>query len=167
MKSLSLAVVVCLLSIASFAQAPPSAFASTTISFGLTPLSLPRSGQTLTGMETDALVHFTPNNIFGETTLISNSPFVGGRYDRVFPSVAKFLQNHTSLTGGNFEAYATVSLGVVLSDKERWGERAGIGLKYAPSGSDNFNIGVEAQWNNFPGIAHNIPSVAVGPNFRF
>jgi hypothetical protein len=170
MKTLSIvAVVALLLSLACFAQTapPPSAFSATTISFGLTPITLPRSGQTLSGMETDAMVHFSANNIFGETSLISSSPFVGGRYDRVFPSVANWLQNHTSLTGGNFQAYATVSLGVVLADKERWGERAGLGLKYAPGATENFNIGIEAQWNNFPGIAHHIPSIAIGPNFRF
>jgi len=149
------------------AQAPPSAFESTSISFNLTPITLPGQQQTLSGAETDALVHFTPNNIFGETTLISTSPFVGGRYERVFPSIANWLQNHTSLTGGNFQAGITMSLGVVKADKTHWGERAGIFLKYAPSGASNFNIGIDAEWNNLPGIAHHIPSIAVGPNFRF
>lgn len=155
------------LAVAQTPTTPPSAFAGTSISFSLTPLTLPGNQQTLSGIETDALVHFTPNNIFGETTLISTQPFIGGRYERVFPSVANFLQNHTALLGGNFQAGITMSLGVVKGDRLHWGERAGIFLKYAPSGSDNFNLGVDAEWNNLPGIGRHVPSIAVGPNFRF
>lgn len=168
-KFLTLALVLSLATLASSQTptTPPSAFSATTISFGLSPLTLPGTDQTLTGMETDAMIHFTPNNIFGSTTLISTEPFIGGRYDRVFPSIANFLENHTALTGGHYEAYATVSFGVVKADRSHYGERAGIGLRYAPNGSDNFDVGVEIQWNNLPGIAHNKPSVVVGPHFRF
>lgn len=155
------------LAIAQTPAPPPTAFTDTTISFNLSPITLPGIGQTLSGAETDALVHFTPNNVFGETALISNQSFIGGRYERTFPSVANFLQNHTTLTGGNFQFGLTVSAGVVKADTNHWGERAGLFLKYAPNGSTNFNIGVDAEWNNLPGIAHNIPSIAIGPNFRF
>jgi hypothetical protein len=171
MKTLLLAVCIVLMTAVCFCQTtpttPPSAFQDTTISFNLTPITLPRTGTTLAGAETDALIAFTPNNAIGETTLISAEPFIGARYERTFPSIAKWLQNHTSLTGGNFEAGITISGGVVKANKEYWGERAGIFLKYAPNGATNFNIGVDAEWNNLPGIAHNIPSIAVGPNFRF
>lgn len=168
MKTLAIVLLTVLIATAAFAQTtPPSAFGGTSISFGLTPITLPGTGQTLTGVETDAMVHFTPNNVFGPTTIISTSPFVGGRYDRVFPQIANYLENHTSLTGGHFQAYVTMSLGVVKAANPHWGERAGLGLRYAPNGSDNFDVGFEVQWNNLPGIAHNKPSVVVGPNFRF
>lgn len=152
-----------------FAQTapPPSAFETTTLSFALSPITLPSTVSTLSGAETDLLMHFTPNNVFGATSLISSSTFVGGRYEHAFPSIANYLQNHTSLTGGNFQAGVTASLGVVKADKERWGERAGFFLKYAPSGATNFNLGIDVEWNNLPGIAHHIPSIAIGPNFRF
>lgn len=151
------------------AQVTPAsnAFASTTYSFNLSPITLPGSSQTLSGAETDIMVHFTDNNIFGETTLISSAPFIGGRYERTFPVISDYLQNHTALTGGHFQVGVTVSLGVVKGDRSHWGERGGVFMKYAPNGSDNFNVGFEASWNNLPGIAHNIPSVVVGPNFRF
>jgi hypothetical protein len=148
-------------------QTSPSAFADTTYNFTLTPVTLPSLGTTLAGMETDVLINLTKNNNLGETTLISSSPFIGGRYERVFPSVATWLQTHTNFTGGNFQAGLTVSLGVVKADKERWGERAGVFLKYAPNGATNFNVGLDVEANNLPGIAHWQPSIAVGPNFRF
>ena len=158
---------------AAFAQAPPNAFAASNFSFNLSPISLPNLGSSIAGAETDALFPFTTNNIIGETTLIGQSTFVGGRYERVFPSVAKYLQEHTALTGGNFQAGVTSSLGVVkASSKTTWGGRAGFFLRYAPAGSTNFNIGIEAQANYLPNYAganspHWVPSVAIGPNFRF
>lgn len=169
----SVVAVVLLVAAFGFAQAPPNAFQSTSFSFNLSPITLPNVGSTLSGAETDAMFPLTTNNRFGETTLIGQSTFIGGRYDRVFPSIAKYLQNHTALTGGNFEAGISSSLGVVkASTKNEWGGRAGFFLKYAPNGATNFNIGFEAQANYLPRYAgdsspHWIPSIAVGPNFRF
>ena len=164
-----------ILSAVAFAQStPPSVFNSTTMSFSLTPITLPGTAQgTLSGAETDVLFPFTTNNMFGETTLVGESTFIGGRYNRVFPSVAKYLENHTALTGANFQFGLTSSLGVVKSSvKPSWGGRAGFFLNYAPAGSQNFAIGFEAQANYLPNYSgpnsrHWIPSVAVGPNFRF
>jgi hypothetical protein len=173
MKKFSIIALVCILTAAAFAQAPPNAFETTTFSFNLTPVSLPNLGASISGAETDALFPLTANNRFGETTLIGESTFIGGRYDRAFPSVAKYLQNHTSLTGGNFEAGVTSSLGVVkAAAKTSWGGRAGFFLRYAPAGSTSFNIGFEAQANYLPNYAgpntqHWNPSIAIGPNFRF
>lgn len=176
MKALIVAV---FLTAAAFAQTvavpvpPPNAFSDTTINFNLTPITLPGTNNgTLSGAETDVTFPLTTNNIFGETTLIGESTFVGGRYERVIPSVAKYLQNHTALTGGNFQFAVTSSLGVVRGVKTSWGGRAGFSLKYAPAGSTSFNIGFEAQANYLPNYAgpnsqHWIPSIAVGPNFRF
>jgi len=153
------------------AQAPPNAFATTSFSFNLSPINLPGVGTTLTGAETDAMFPLTTNNRFGETTLIGQSTFIGGRYDRVFPSIAKYLQNHTALTGGNFEAGLTSSLGVVKNANTNWGGRAGVFLRWAPAGSTSFNVAFEAQANYLPNYAGNsphwVPSVAIGPNFRF
>ena len=166
MKNVFLAVLV--LSMAAVAQtAPASPFADTTYSFGLTPVTLPGSGQTLSGAETDMMINVTPNNAFGQSTLISSKPFVGGRYDRTFPAVGKWLQNHTALTGFNFQAYLTGSVGIVKADQSHWGERVGGGIRWAPSGATNFSIAFEAQANNLPGISHWIPSLAISPQFRF
>lgn len=152
---------------------PASVFSGTTINFGLTSLQLPGTSQgTLSGMETDVTFPLTTNNIFGETTLVGEATFVGGRYERVIPSVAKYLQNHTALTGGNFQFALTSSLGVVKGAKASWGGRAGVTLKYAPAGSTVFDIGFEAQANYLPNYSgpnsqHWVPSLAIGPNFRF
>ena len=173
MRTVLTVVAVLFLAVGLVAQTtPPSAFQTTSFSFNLTPLTLPNMGSSIAGFETDAMFPLTTNNRFGETTLIGQSTFVGGRYDRVFPSVANYLQNHTALTGGNFEAGITSSLGVVKASQTSWGGRAGVFLKYAPNGSSNFNIGFEAQANYLPRYAgdsspHWVPSVAVGPNFRF
>lgn len=169
-----ISVVAVVLLCAAFAvcQAPPSAFSTTTFSFNLSPINLPGLGASVSGAETDAMFPLTTNNRFGETTLIGQSTFIGGRFDHVFPSVAKYLQSHTALTGGNFEAGITSSLGVVKSANSNWGGRAGLFLRYAPGGATNFNIGFEAQANYLPNYAgasspHWVPSIAVGPNFRF
>ena len=162
-------VVLLLASFCAFAQTvpPQSSFADTTYTFGLTPVTLPGAGTTLSGAESDILIHVTPNNAFGPTTLISSSTFVGGRYDRSFPVVANWLQNHTALTGFNYQFYVTGSVGVVKGDTSHWGERAGVGLRGAPSGSTNFSVAFEAQANNLPGISRWVPSVAISPQFRF
>ena len=163
-----------LVSVAALGQTtPPSAFATTSFTFNLSPISLPNIGTSLSGAETDAMFNFTTNNQFGTTSLIGASTFVGGRYDHTFPSVANYLQNHTALTGGNFQFGVSSSLGVVKAQfKTFWGGRAGLFLRYAPAGSQNFNIGFEAQANYLPEYAsatspHWIPSIAIGPNFRF
>ena len=170
MKTLCIGIALLLLSVCALSQTtttPPSVFDATTFSFGLTPLTLPSLGRTLSGMETDTMIHFTPNNIFGATTLISSSPFIGGRYERVIPSVGTYLENHTALTGANFQAYLTGSLGVVKAANNYWGERVGAGLKWAPAGSSSFDVAIDIEANNLPGIGHWIPSVAISPQFRF
>lgn len=171
---IKLALSLVLLSTLALAQAlpdapqPQSPFADNTYSFGLTPVTLPGTGTTLAGAETDIMIHITENNTIGQTMLISTSPFIGGRYEHAFPAVAKWLQDHTALTGYNYQFYVTGSLGVVKgSDKSHWGERAGLGLKWAPAGTSNFDVAFEAQANNLPGISHWIPSVAISPQFRF
>lgn len=165
-----------LVAVAASAQATPkSPFAESTMSFNLSQISLPGQQQTLAGMESDALITFSEYLNVGETTLISTSPFIGGRYEIVIPAVAKYLQNHSSLSGANFQFGITGSAGVVKSSlASHWGERAGIFLKYAPAGNQNFNLGIDIEANNMPGIdpsnakyGHWVPSVAVGPAFRF
>jgi hypothetical protein len=151
-----------------------SAFIDTTYSFGLTPVTLPGVGTTVAGAESDILVSLTPNNDVGPTTLISNDTFVGGRYDRVIPQVATWLQNHTALTGYNYQFGVTSSLGIVKGAANHWGERAGFFLRWAPSGSTSFSLAFEVQANHLPGITDQVPkqsswlpSVALSPTFRF
>jgi hypothetical protein len=174
MKFARFALALTLFSVLCFAQKQESAFADTTYTFGLTPITFPGVGTTLAGAESDILVSFTPNNAAGPSTLISNVTFVGGRYDRTFPAVANWIQNHTALTGYNYQFYATGSLGVVKAATNHWGERAGLGLRWAPAGSTSFSVAFEAQANILPGItdtvpgkSHWMPSIVVSPQFRF
>lgn len=154
-----------------FAQTTPTPatpFSSTSVSFSLTPITLPSVGQTLAAAETDTLFHFTTNNLIGATVLVSSESFVGGRYNRVFPSVSTWLQNHTALQGNQFEVGLTLSGGVVEAAKVQWGGRGGVFINYALNGS--WAMGFEAQANYLPGIITNgkwIPSFAIGPNFHF
>lgn len=146
----------------------PTPFAGTSVSFGLTPVTLPNYGQTLAGAETDTLFHFTDYNVIGPTILVSSSTFVGGRYNRIFPSVSNFLQKYTALTGNQFQVGFTVSGGVVETGKSKWGGRAGFFINYALNNS--WAMGFEAQANYLPGIVTGgnwAPSIAVGPNFHF
>lgn len=146
----------------------PTPFASSSVSFSLTPITLPSVGTTLAGAETDTLFHFTTNNLVGATILVSSSTFVGGRYNRIFPSVSTWLQNHTALQGNLFEVGFTASGGVIESAKTQWGGRSGFFVNYALNGS--WAMGFEAQANYMPGLSGTqkwVPSVAVGPSFRF
>jgi hypothetical protein len=170
-QTLTLAFLCLALTVSSHAQAatppPTSAFADTTVSFGLTAVTLPSRVQTLSGAETDILLNLSTNNVIGETTLISSSPFIGGRYIRLFPSVSKWIQTHTVLTGGHFQAGFTASLGVVKASTPHYGERFGFVLNYAPAGSSSFGLGLDVEANNLPGISHWVPSIAVAPTFHF
>jgi hypothetical protein len=154
-----------------FAQTPapsPTPFSSASVSFGLTPIVVPGYGQTLAGAETDTLFSLTTNNLIGPTVLVSGSSFIGGRYNRVFPSVSTWLQKHTALTGTDFQVGFTASAGVVETGKSQWGGRGGFFVNYALN--NTWAMGFEAQANYLPGIATNgkwAPSIAVGPNFHF
>jgi hypothetical protein len=178
-QTLTLSFLCLALCVAGFAQtapttpAPVNAFSTTSFNFNLSPITLPNLGSSISGAESDALFALTANNMFGETMLIGQSTFIGGRYERLVSSIAKYLQSHTALTGGNFQAGLTSSLGVVKAAvKNEWGGRVGLFLRYAPGGTQNFNMAFEAQANYLPGYAganspHWVPSLAVGPNFRF
>jgi hypothetical protein len=172
MKKISTLGFLCLaLTLAGFAQtsapAPASAFADTTVTFGLTPVSLPSKVQTLSGVETDILLNISASNVLGETSLISTSPFIGGRYIRLFPSASKWIQTHTAFTGGHFQAGLTTSFGIVKASTPHYGERFGFVLNYAPAGSSTFGLGLDVEANNLPGIARWVPSIAVAPTFHF
>ena len=157
-----------LVSVAAFAQTTTNPFASSTVSFGLTPITLPTIGQTLAGAETDTLFHFTTNNMVGSTIVVSSSTFIGGRYNRIFPFISSYLQNHTALQGNQFQVGLTLSGGITETSKTQWGGRGGIFVNYALNNS--WAMGFEAQANYLPGIVTVgkwAPSVAVGPLFRF
>lgn len=146
----------------------PTPFSTASVSFGLTPVTLPNVGTTLAGAETDTLFHFTNYNLIGPTVLVSTNTFVGGRYNRIFPSISTWLQNHTSLQGNLFQVGLTVSGGVVESGKSQWGGRSGLYVNYALN--NTWAMGFEAQANYLPGLFGTGkwgPSIAVGPSFHF
>jgi len=155
------------------ATAPPAAFPETTYNFALTPVTLPGAKTSVAGAETDVKIKVTTNFAVGETSLISaDYSFLGGRGDYVIPAFSKWLQNTSpTLNGYQFQLGITGSAGVVRSpatagtNQSHWGERAGLFLNYAVSGSTG--LGIEAQWCNFPGYAHTTYSIAFGPNFHF
>jgi len=142
-------------------------FSTTTFTVTAAPISLPGVEQTLSGAQTDIMLNVTDNNAIGQTTFITTpGTFIGGRYDRHFPSVQNYLDKLPSLNGYQFQVYATASFGVVKANSENhWGERAGFGIRY---GNNNvWGVGLEVMANNLPGISHWAPSIAFGPNFHF
>lgn len=175
MKTLALAFLCLALTAAGFGQtlpsaptpAPTSAFTDTTVSFGLTAVTLPSKVQTLSGAETDILLNISTSNVIGETTIVSTSPFIGGRYIRLFPGVSKYIQAHSAFAGGHFQAGLTASFGVVKASTPHYGERIGFVLNYAPSGSSTFGLGLDVEANNLPGITTWRPSIAIAPTFHF
>lgn len=153
----------------------PSAFPTTTVTFNLSPVTLPGARTAVAGAETDAKLKITQNVNIGETTLIGgNYSFIGGRGDYVIPQFSRWLQNaSTTLNGYQFQLGVTGSLGVIRTpsltnigqSQSHWGQRFGVFLNYSLSG--NTGLGLETQWCNFPGYAHNTYSIAFGPNFHF
>lgn len=161
-----------------YAQTPasvpqPSAFPSTTYNFNLTPITLPGTKASIGGAEVDMKIGLTPNFQAGETSLIgADYSFIGGRGDYTIPQFSKWLQNASpTLNGYQFQLGITASAGVIRSpialgtSQSHWGERAGMFLNYAVSGTTG--LGIEAQWCNFPGYANSTYSLAFGPNFHF
>lgn len=148
----------------------PAPFQDTSVSFNLTPLTLPGNKTSVAGAETDIMVNFTPNNAFGETNLINSEfTFAGGRYNRTFPSIATWLNNHSkSINWTQFQFGATGSLGVVYvggGTPTHWGETAGGFVNYAINGT--WGLGVDAEWANLPGYQHNTWKFAFSPSLHF
>ncbi len=153
----------------------PTAFSDTTISFNLTPITLPGAGSSVAGAETDITLNLTTNNQLAETNLIGgNYAFIGGRFNRVIPQISKALNNASAnLNGLAFQFGVTGSLGVVKSPstlvlggtQSHWGQRAGVFVNYAINGT--WGLGFESQWCNLPGFVHTSYSIAFGPNFHF
>ncbi len=179
-SSLFAVATVSMLAVAVFAQTPapapapqPSAFPSTSYNFNLSPITLPGAKTSLDGAEADMKIGLTQNFAVGETSLIGGDyTFVGGRGDYIIPQFSKWLQNISpTLNGYQFQLGLTASAGVIRTpvapgvSQSHWGERAGMFLNYAVSGSTG--LGIEAQWCNFPGYAHTTYSIAFGPNFHF
>jgi hypothetical protein len=138
------------------------------VSCNAVPVSFVTMKHTTTGVETDMVVGVTAKDGLGESTIVASNTFVGLRYERVFPSIAKWLDNSTSLAGYNFKIGLSLTPGLVKTPTVlHWGERAGLFMKYSPQGSKSFSLGAEVQWNNFPGIVHDTLSLSVGPNFKW
>lgn len=150
------------------------AFNGNTMSFALTPVTLPSFGKTLSGAQTDELFSLTTNNQFGATFLVSSSTYVGVRYKRTLAGVSSWLQNHTALTGNHFQAGLSFSGGTVKASKTQWGADGSFFLNYAPNGSNNWAVAIDAGAGYFPGIvnaaggsAKFIPKLTIGPLFTF
>ncbi len=148
------------------------AFSDTTVTFNLTPISLPGLGQSLSAAETDVILNLTTNNQIGETTLVgTNFTFVGGRYNRIIPQVSNWLNNLSpNLNGMQFQVGVTSSLGVVRDNStSHWGERAGVFANYAIN--NTWAMGLDVEANNLPGQPTQHGnwnySLAFGPSFHF
>lgn len=172
MKTLIFAILA--LSLAAVAQTPepiPSAFPSTTVTFNLSPITLPGLKSTIAGAETDILISPSNSLSVGETTVTGASMlFVGGRAQYVIKPVSQFIQTHSpNLNGYQFQFGVTSSLGVVkpvdIAGTAHWGERAGVFLNYAINGQ--WGMGLDTEWGNFPGVQHNTWTLAFGPSFHF
>ena len=152
---------------------PPTPQPQYTLTLTLSPINVPGVKNSVTGVETDPKFFLTPNNVVGPTTIVSpDFSFVGGRYDRVFPQVSKFINNLSpSLNGYNFTCGLTGSLGVVYSPngtggtQQHWGERAGGFCNYSFNGT--VSVGAEGQINNLVGYERWAPSLSIGPQFHF
>lgn len=164
-----LALVISVPVFAQTAEAP--IFNQTTFNFNLAPISLPGGTNTLSATEADVMLKITDKDQIGSTNLLNQDMvFVGGRYNRLLPSVSTWLNNHSGVINGyKFQFGLTASLGSVrVSGAPKggyWGERAGFFANYGIN--DTWGIGLEAQWNNFPGVARHTPSIALGPSFHF
>lgn len=169
-------VVICIMALAFatpvFAQtAEAPIFNQTTFNFNLAPISLPGGLNTLSATEADLMLKITDKDQIGSTNLLNQDMvFVGGRYNRLLPIVSEWINNHSGVINGyKFQFGLTASLGSVrVSGAPKggyWGERAGFFANYGIN--DNWGIGLEAQWNNFPGVARHTPSIALGPSFHF
>lgn len=152
----------------------PTAFPTSTVSFGLTPITLPSFGQTLSGAESDTMFNFTNYNQFGISTIVSSSTYIGPRYSRIFPSISTWLQNSTALQGNHYQVGLSFSGGVVEASKQQWGGDAGIFVNYAPNGSNTWGIAFDVAAAYLPGIVNAdgghhkfIPKVSIGPAFKF
>lgn len=177
---MKLSILALFLAIPLFGQSCPStpancpAFQESTISIGLTPITLPSLGQTLAGAQTDTVFNLTTNNQLGATALISNSSYIGPRVNRILPSVSSWLQNHTALSGSQFQCGLTFSAGIVEASKKQWGGDGGFFCNYAPSGTSAWAVAFQGGAAYLPGITNAdgghakwIPKIAIGPQFKF
>lgn len=150
------------------ATTPPTAFNDTTVTFQLSPITLPGLGTSISGAETDASLALTPNNQIGETMLINSAfSFIGGRYTRFLPSLSNALNELSpNLNGMAFQFGLTASEGLVrVNGKSHWGERAGAVLNYEIN--KTWGLGIDAEYCKLPGYQSNTYSLAFGPNFHF
>lgn len=172
MKTIFTIALIFVLSLVCFGQTPPvPVFAETTFNFNLAPIAVPGGNSTLSATEADVMMKITDKDQIGSTNLLNQDMvFIGGRYNRLLPGVSTWFNNHSALINGyQFQFGLTASLGSVRTSNSPkggwWGERAGVFANYGIN--DTWGIGIEVQWNNFPGVARHVPSIALGPSFHF
>jgi len=146
------------------AQTQTEAFPKATMTMNVMPVTVTGGNGAATGSETDALVSALRPLSIGETTIVSDKfSFIGGRVDFTVKPLSTWIQNHSSSNGYKFQIGPTFSFGgVKAGGKFYYGQRAGIFVNYSLGWAVGMQF--EAQWNNFPGYAHNVPSFSFGPN---
>jgi len=155
-------------------QAPPQAQQTKqatgdtiTVSFGLTPITLPNAPSSIAGAESDVVLPFTTNNWIGETSIVSsNYSFVGGKYMRILPAVGKYMAAQNAMFA-NSDIGLTASAGVVfVNGKKHWGSTAG--MFWLQNINDTWGMGFDAEAVRFPDVADKWTwKLAVGPQLKF
>jgi hypothetical protein len=158
------------ISLASAQTAPqPATGDAITVSFGLSPISLPDAPSSIAGAETDVVLPFTTNNWIGETSIVSSSySFVGGKYQRIFPQIGTYLNNVSALNFLNSDIGLTASVGVVFVNGEKhWGTTAGV--FWMQNINSTWATTFDAEAVRFPYVANSAWTwkFAAGPNLKF
>lgn len=138
------------------------------VAFGLTPVTLPGIGSSVTGAESDTLLPFTTYNWIGLTTITSTSyTYLAPRYTRIVPQIGTFLNNHSqTLDFSGSDVGITMSAGLVsVNGKTHWGESAGI--SWLQNINNTWGMNFNAEWFNPVGYEHNTYKVSVGPTLKF
>ena len=93
------------------------------VSCNAAPLSFVTMKQVTSGVETDMVLAISKTDGLGESTLVASSTFVGGRYEHSFPSISKWIDNNSALSGYNLKFGITLTPGLVkTSTVLHWGE---------------------------------------------
>ena len=149
--------------------APTATGDSITVSFGLTPVTLPNAPSSIAGAESDIVIPFTTNNWIGETSIVSSTySFVGGKYMRVIPQLGTYLNNHSTLNFANSDLGLTGSAGVVfVNGGKHWGATAGV--FWLQNINSSWAITFDAEAVRFPYVSTTAWTwkFATGPNFKF
>ena len=140
-----------------------------TVTFNLSPITLPDAPSSIAGAETDIILPFTTNNWIGETSIVSsNYSFVGGKYMRIFPNLVKYLGKVSPLNFTGSDIGVTASGGVVfVNNTKHWGGTAGV--FWMQNINSTWAMTIDAEAVRFPYVSTEAWTwkMAVGPNIKF